>query len=218
MGQRAYRQYCGLAHALDVVGERWALLIVRDLLVGPRRYTDLRRGLPRIPTNVLSARLKTLEEAEVVRRTVLPRPQASVVYELTGYGRELDGIVLALGKWGARTMGDPGPDEIVTPDSLVMALRSTFRPDAAATLRAGYELRIGDIVLNAKADHGTLEVAVGPLPDADLVIDGPSGEAGLVLKALFARELTPEQALETGAISIGGDVGLLAQFVEMFRI
>ena len=218
MGQRAYGQYCGLAHALDIVGERWALLIVRDLLVGPRRYTDLRRGLPRIPTNVLSTRLKALEEADVVWRTVLPRPQGSVVYELTDYGRDLDGIVLALGKWGARTMGDPGPDDIVTPDSLVMALRSTFHPDAAATLRAGYELRIGDIVLNAKVDHGILEMGVGPLPDADLIIDGVSGDAGPVLKALFARELTPAQALETGAIRIGGNPGLLAQFVEMFRI
>ena len=155
---------------------------------------------------------------DVVWRTVLPRPQGSVVYELTDYGRDLDGIVLALGKWGARTMGDPGPDDIVTPDSLVMALRSTFHPDAAATLRAGYELRIGDIVLNAKVDHGILEMGVGPLPDADLIIDGVSGDAGPVLKALFARELTPAQALETGAIRIGGNPGLLAQFIEMFRI
>src|SRR5215207_6969550 len=99
MSNRTFGQYCGLARALELVGERWALLVVRDLVLGPKRFTDLRRGLPRIPTNVLSARLRELEEAGVVRRRVLPRPASSVVYELTEYGRELDEVVLPLGRW-----------------------------------------------------------------------------------------------------------------------
>src|SRR5437764_13643685 len=98
---RTYGQFCGLARALELVGERWAMLIVRDLLVGPRRFTDLSRGLPRIPTNILSERLKELEDAGVVHRRVLPRPIGSVVYELTAYGADLEDAVKLLGRWGA---------------------------------------------------------------------------------------------------------------------
>src|SRR5438105_7395761 len=126
---RSYGQFCGLARALELVGERWALLIVRDLLVGPRRFTDLRQGLPRIPTNVLADRLKELEQAGIVRRRVLPRPAASVVYELTEYGSQLDEVVLRLGLWGAQSLGQPRPGEILTADSMVMAMRSTFVPE-----------------------------------------------------------------------------------------
>src|ERR1700737_2507239 len=102
MSMRAYGQYCGLARALEIVGERWAILVIRDLLVGPRRFTDLHRGLPGIPTHILTARLKELEEAGVVRRRVLPRPANSIVYELTEYGHELEEALQALGRWGAK--------------------------------------------------------------------------------------------------------------------
>ncbi len=108
MAGRAYGQYCGLARAVELVGERWALLIVRDLLVGPKRFTDLRRGLPRIPTNILSARLKELERSGIVQRRVLPRPAAGVVYELTAYGGELEEVVLRLGRWGRNRSGSHG--------------------------------------------------------------------------------------------------------------
>src|SRR5437763_13541599 len=104
MTSRSYDQFCGVARALDLVGERWALLLVRDLLLGPKRFTDLRRGLPGIGTNVLAARLKELERAGVIARRTLPPPAASVVYELTEYGRALEGPLLALGRWGARSM------------------------------------------------------------------------------------------------------------------
>src|SRR5256885_2853446 len=120
---RSYGQFCGLARALELVGERWALLIVRDLLVGPRRFTDLRQGLPRIPTNVLSERLKELEHAGVVRRRVLPRPAASVVYELTDYGSQLDDVVMRLGLWGGPPLREPGPHQDIPPDPMTMELR-----------------------------------------------------------------------------------------------
>jgi DNA-binding HxlR family transcriptional regulator len=213
MSKRAYGQFCGLARAVEVVGERWALLIVRDLLVGPRRFTDLRRGLPRIPTNILADRLRELEEAGVVRRRILPRPAGAVVYELTEYGAELEEVVLGLGRWGARRLGDPRPDEIVTVDSLVMALRTTFQPEAARGLRVGYELRMGPVVLHARIDDGALAAGAGPLPDADLVV-----EAGPALRALMAGELTPAEAIASGGVKLTGDPALLDRFAELFRI
>jgi DNA-binding HxlR family transcriptional regulator len=213
MGRRTYGQYCGLAHAMELVGERWALLVIRDLLPGPKRFTDLRNGLPRIPTNILSARLKELEASGVVQRRLLPRPQGSVVYELTDYGRGLDDVVLRLGLWGARSLGRPRPDDIVTTDSLIMALRATFRRDAAAGLRLGYEVRIGDVVVHALVDDGRVEVEQGPLPRPDLVID-----TGPELRALLAGELGPSEAVAGGAVRLTGDPALLDRFVQVFHI
>ncbi|MEU3272456.1 winged helix-turn-helix transcriptional regulator [Saccharomonospora sp. NPDC006951] len=213
MAKRNYGQFCGLAHAADLVGERWALLIVRDLLVSAKRFTDLRRGLPRIPTNVLSARLKQLEADGVVERRVLPRPEGSVVYSLTDYGRDLEPIVHALGRWGARSMGEPKPDDIVTPDSLVIAMRSTFQPDVAAALTASWELRAGPAVIHVKIDKGELTTDVGELPDADLTI-----ETGPAIKALMAGELTADQAIEAGHVRLEGNPALLTTFAQCFRI
>ncbi|MBC5815637.1 MAG: transcriptional regulator [Candidatus Eremiobacteraeota bacterium] len=213
MPTRAYGQYCGFSRALEVVGERWALLIVRDLFVGPKRFTDLHRGLSGIPTNILTSRLKELEDAGVVARRLLPRPAGSVVYELTPYGLELEDVVLALGRWGAKTLGDPRPDEIVTHDSMIMAMRTTFQPQAARKLRATYELRMGDIVLHLRITNGKLDVQPGPLPDADLVI-----EAGPAIKLLMSRELTPKDAIANGSVQLTGDTSLLDRFVDIFQI
>lgn len=211
--KRAYGQYCGLSRAAEIVGERWGFLIIRDLLVGPKRFTDLSRGLPGIPSNVLTARLKELEEAGVVARRALARPARSVIYELTPYGQELEGIVYRLGCWGAKSMGDPRPEEIVTPDSLVMALRSTFQPEAARGLHAGYELRLGDIVLHARIDDGRIDAGVGPLEEPDLVI-----ETDPALKALMTGELTPAQALASGVAHVSGDAALFERFAQVFVI
>jgi DNA-binding HxlR family transcriptional regulator len=213
MSARSYGQYCGFARALEVVGERWALLVVRDLLVAPKRFTDLLNGLSGIPSNVLTARLKELEHAGVARRRVLPRPARAVVYELTEYGRELEPVVAALGRWGARNLGDPRPDEAITVDSLVTALRTTFRPDAARGVRAGFELRIGVIVLHALVDDGGVRVAAGPLPGADLVI-----ETGAGIRGLMAGEVCPADAIATGTVKLTGDAALLTAFAQIFRI
>jgi DNA-binding HxlR family transcriptional regulator/putative sterol carrier protein len=215
MTSRSYGQFCGLAHAVELVGERWALLIIRDLLVGPKRFTDLRNGLPRIPTNILSARLKEMEQTGVVRRRLQPRPSGSVVYELTEYGGQLEDIVLSLGRWGAQSLAGPGPQDIVTASSLVMALRSTFCPEAANGLRVGYELRLGDVVIHARVDDGTLQAAEGPLPDADLVIEI---ETGLALRAMMAGEIGPAEAIANGTVRLTGDPDLLTRFVEVFHI
>jgi DNA-binding HxlR family transcriptional regulator len=213
MTSRSYGQFCGFARALELVGERWTLLVVRDLVLGPKRFTELRRGLPRIPTNILSARLKELEDAGVLRRRILPRPAAGVVYELTGYGQELEDIVLRLGLWGARSLGDPRPDDIVTTDSLILALRATFLPEAAGDLRAGYQLNLGDVVVHARIDQGSLEVGEGPLAGADLVI-----ETGPAIRALLSGEVSPGEAVQTGCVRLTGDPDLLTRFVEAFHI
>ena len=202
-----------MARAVDVLGERWALLIIRDLLIGPQRFTDLRHGLPKIPTNVLTTRLKELEAAGVVERVILPRPETAVVYQLTDYGQQLDEIVLALGRWGAQRMGEPGPDDIVTPNSLTMAMRTTFSPEAAKGVEASFEMHAGDIVVHMVIDDGTLVSAPGPLPGADLVI-----ETGPEIRSLMAGEVTPSQAIKQGIVSITGKKDLLGVFARVFHI
>jgi len=213
MSARRYGQFCGVTRALEIVGERWALLIVRDLLVSPKRFTDLRHGLPRIPTNILSTRLKELEEAGVVRRRVLPRPSGAVVYELTEYGLELDEIVMALGRWGAQRLGEPGPEDIVTEDSMIMAMRSTFHPEVVVGRNVRYQLCLGEVVVHMDIDDGNLQVGGGEAPDRDVVI-----EAGPAIKALMAGEVTPDEALADGSVRVTGDPELLKQFAETFHI
>lgn len=202
-----------MARAVDVLGERWALLIIRDLLIGPQRFTDLRRGLPKIPTNVLTTRLKELEAAGVVERVILPRPETAVVYQLTEYGQQLDEIVLALGRWGAQRLGEPGPEDIVTPNSLTMAMRTTFDPVAAKGVNASFEMHAGDIVVHMIIEDGSLISAPGPLPDADLVI-----ETGPAIRSLMAGEVTPAEAVKQGIVSVTGRNELLDVFARIFHI
>ncbi len=151
--------------------------------------------------------------AGVVRRRLTPRPAGSIVYELTEYGAELEDIVVRLGRWGAKQLGEPRQGETVTVDALIMALRSTFRREAAVGLHCGYELRFGDIALHARVDDGALHAGAGTLPDANLVI-----ETGPALKPLLAHELSPADAIENGSLHLTGDPALLTTFVDMFRI
>jgi DNA-binding HxlR family transcriptional regulator len=213
VSNRAYGQYCGFARALEAVGERWALLIVRDLLIGPKRFSDLHRGLPGIPTNVLTTRLKELEDAGIVVRRALPHPERATVYELTEYGNELENVVFELGRWGAKSLGDPRPNETITTDSILTAMRTTFQPAAARGVKASYELRMGPVVVSVRVERGKLTSAPGPLEDADLII-----ESGPALRGLMAREMTPAEAIKNGSVKITGDRRFLNQFVDMFRI
>jgi DNA-binding HxlR family transcriptional regulator len=213
--KRTYGQYCGLAHALEIVGERWAFLLVRDLILGPKRFTDLRVGLPRIPTNVLSARLKELEQAGVVRRRTLPRPAASVVYELTEYGAELEEILLRLGRWGARTLGEPGPDDVLTVDGEILALRATFKPERASGIHTSYELHIGGVVVHAIVDDGTLKPGEGPLAGAGLVIEIAEIDA---LRPLLTGEVGAGDAIEHGTVVLHGDTAEFERFLDIFSV
>src|SRR3954447_16432062 len=166
--RRKYDQGCGTAHALDLVGDRWALLVVRELVLGPKRFTDLRAGLPGIGPNVLSQRLKELEDAGVVRRRVLPPPAGSTVYELTDWGSELEDIVVRLGRWGARSPEMPRETE-THPEWLVLGMRAIYDP-AEDPLPTLYELRFGDEVFWARVDDGSLSVGRGPASEPDAVL------------------------------------------------
>ncbi|WAA65840.1 winged helix-turn-helix transcriptional regulator [Microbacterium oxydans] len=221
MAARSYGQYCGVTTAVELIGERWGLLIVRDLLVGPRRYTDLKQGLPRIPTNILSTRLKELQEGGVVRR--VPLLNCGLVYELTPYGRSFEPIMLALGRWGFQAMGDPEEGDVVTPDSLTMALRTAFQADAAAD--AEYELHVGDVALRASVRDGELRVAQLAPPAPPVGGRLPEGEpdavivAGPGVRRLIGGEITPAEALAEDVVAVvRGEESMLDSFAATFHI
>lgn len=167
---RSYKQRCGIARALDLVGERWALLVVRELVLGPQRFTDLREGLPGIATNVLSQRLRQLEQDGIVTRRRLPPPAASNVYELTEYGQELVPIMLALGRWGARSIGDGTPEHKTQGRWFAVALQAFFDPEAAADMSAKVALDFGDARVTLRLNQGRLEVVPGMDDDVELTI------------------------------------------------
>ena len=207
MTSRSYDQFCGIARALDLVGERWALLIVRDLVLGPKRFTDLRRGLRGIGTNVLAARLKELERGGVVARRMLPPPAASTVYELTEYGRMLEGPLLAVGRWGAASMGQRQPGQTLRSEWFGVALKAFFRPEAAADLRAEIELRFDDGTLLARLDHGTLVVEPFSPNGADLVLET---EVETLIAYLAGADVPP------AALAPHGDAALLERLPRIF--
>jgi len=211
MASREYGQYCGITRALELVGERWALLIVRDLLVGPRRYGELAAGLPRIPSNILAARLKELQAAGILRR--VPRLRI-VVYELTPYGRELEPVVLALGAWGFKAMGEPRDEQVLTPDAMTITLRTAFRPQVAADLPAtAYAARLGPADLVVRVDGPTLDVTRGDGP-VDLAFT-----AGPDIHRVISGELAPERAIETGVVEVlHGPGELLDRFASTFHL
>src|SRR5687768_14859291 len=153
--KRSYEDACATAHALDLIGERWALLVVRELVLGPKRFTDLRAGLPGISPNVLTQRLTELEEAAIVRRRKLPPPASAWAYELTEWGQELEPVIVKIGQWGARSpnlfRGVP-----ISVDGLILSFRTMYSEEAAQGLNARYELRFGE-------DHFQAELADGKL-------------------------------------------------------
>ncbi|MBN6051877.1 transcriptional regulator [Nonomuraea sp. RK-328] len=199
---------------MEMVGERWSMLIVRNLLAGPRRFTDLRNGLPGIPTNILSARLRQLEEAGLATRRALPHPERAVVYELTDYGRDLEPALIALGRWGARTLDEPRPGEVVTAESVAMSFRTAFRPDRARGITAGYEVRMGDFTIRLQVADGALTGGVGPHPAPDLVVERLTGHP---IRELMSGVKRPEEVLAEGGLRVEGDLALLDRFAEMFR-
>jgi DNA-binding HxlR family transcriptional regulator len=224
MATRAARglgQYSGVARAVERVGERWALLIIRDLLVGARRYSDLKAGLPRIPTNILTDRLKELQEAGIVRRV----PTVRGGYELTPLGRALEPVVDALERWGWSTLGEPAEGEVVTRDALTATLRAAFRPDVAAGMPpTEYVLHVADASVVAVVANRSLEVvAIGPgaLPQprrADPAEVAFEAGAELVLDPAEFRDLIAG-LLDPGAVQlVAGESEAVVRFTRLFRI
>jgi DNA-binding HxlR family transcriptional regulator len=210
---RTYCDGCAAAHALDLIGERWSLLVVRELLLGPKRFTDLRAGLPHASPNVLSQRLRELEEAGVVRRRKLPPPAASRVYELTDWGMELEPVIISLGRWGVRSPSRSRAAELGV-DSLILSFRTMFDPQAADRLRASYELRLGEDRFYAVVADGQFEVARGSAERPDAIIEtDPATLAALVYEG---RELT--KALRSEDIKIEGDEEAVERFLKLFPL
>ena len=210
---RDYGQYCGLAHALDVIGGRWSLLIVRDLLTGPKRFKDLEDGLSGIPTNVLSARLKELEEVGVVSRQLLPRPAKGVGYELTDYGRELEEPLVKLGLWGAKSLGPAEEGQPISVDGLALGLRGAFRPDAAANLTRTYGLTLDGRGLQIALDDGRLSITAGAGgADVELATTPP-----LLISLLFGQ-VRVDDAIAAGDLTVTGSKAEARRFFKIFRL
>ncbi|MEX2195269.1 MAG: helix-turn-helix domain-containing protein [Thermoleophilaceae bacterium] len=167
---RSYRQFCALARALDVVGERWTLLLLRELLLGPRRFRDLLDGLPGIGPNLLSARLRRLQADELVVQERLEPPAASRVYVLTERGRALDDALVALARWGMDPIAPPRPDDRFDPGWYALALRAAFRPERARGVAEDYELRVDGRTLHLRVSDGRAEAHQGPAPEPAMVL------------------------------------------------
>jgi DNA-binding HxlR family transcriptional regulator len=212
--KRTYGDSCGIARALDIVGERWALLVVRELVHGPKRFTDLRTGLPRVGPDMLAARLRELEGAGVVRRSTLPPPAASKIYELTEWGGELAPVLMALGRWGSRApLPDPPPPLGV--DATVVALETTFDPDAAGWVDAVYELTLGDQVFTLEVASARLQIARGHA--AAGVTPVASIETNTATLAAVVWHGHPiERAVSEGALRVTGSPEAAADLVGLF--
>ena len=165
MPERTYNQYCGLARALDLVGERWALLVLRELTLGGKRFTDLREGLPGIGTNVLATRLRELQADGIVRKLRLMPPADTTVYMLTEYGVGLVPAMLALGRWGVQTMGPRDPDQELRSGWVAVAMQAFFQP---GNVDATLELNLADGPFRIEIDGDRIDIGPGHAPDADL--------------------------------------------------
>ena len=212
-GTRTYGDACGIARALDILGERWALMTVRELLLGPKRFTDLRTGLPHASPNILTMRLRDLEEHGIVRKRKLPPPAASQVYELTDRGLELAPVLDALGTWGAR-LPLPGPDATMSFDAHILSFRTLFNPALAEGFEARVQLRLGERRFRAVVAQGWFEIAEGELPETDAVI---TSDAGTVLAVAHGRADLAE-AEAAGALEISGDRAVAERFLSLFPL
>ena len=211
--RRHYEDACAAAHALDLVGERWALPVMRELMLGPKRFSDLRASLPGISANVLTQRLEGLEAAGVLVRKKLPPPAAAQVYELTEWGYESEPIFQALGRWAARS---PAHDPTLpfSAASFLLSLRTMLDPRRARGIDARIGFRLGEETFLAHLAEGRIEIARGPLDAADLLFRGtPPVLAG----AIYGGQ--PLEALEgAGALEIRGDRALAERFIGLFPL
>ena len=212
--RRGYGQYCAVASALDVVGERWTLLIVRDLFLGPKRYTDLRAGLPGIATDLLTARLRTLEGAGLVQRRTLPKPAPATVYELTDRGRLLGPALGALARVGFAFLDEPGEGTHMPPERLVLALRAAFDAGAVLDHRATYQLHLDDEPFYLLVDGAEIDVAPGSAPRADLTLRTDP----ITLTRLLRATDSPDDAVADGTLELEGSPGALDDFLAAFAL
>ena len=188
-------------------------MVVRELLLGPKRFTDLRSGLPHASPNVLAQRLRDLEAAGVLRRGKLPPPAASKIYELTEWGRDLEPVIIALGRWGVRSPTKP-PEAELGVDSLILSFRTMFDPDRAEGLDASYEFRLGEDRFRAEVAGGRLEIERGTVADSDAIVEADAG----TLAALVYDDVELDDALSSGDLEIKGDREAVERFLALFPL
>ncbi len=210
---RTYSDGCAAAHGLDLIGERWALLVVRELVLGPKRFTDLRGGLPGISPNVLAQRLDELERASIVRRRKLPPPGVAWVYELSEWGMELEPVIMALGRWAVRSptllQGHP-----ISVDALILSFRTMFDPLAAAGFEASLELRLGADRFHAHIGGGRMQLARGAAANPDAVIEAEADT--LAALAYGGRKLA--EAIQADEVRVEGDKSIARRFLTLFPL
>ena len=207
--KRSYGDVCGVARALDIVGERWTLMIARELLLGPKRFTDLRTGLPNLGPDVLSQRLRDMVADGLVVKRKLPPPAAAQVYELTDLGRRLEPVVLALGDFGAVLPLPAGCSMDMSFDAHLLSLRTLFQGEHARDMRVALRLDGGPIY-RATIAGGSLVLEQGDLADPDVVIEGDPGELIAVAHGRLARE--------DSSLGISGDTALAENFLALFPL
>ncbi|MGH3738038.1 MAG: winged helix-turn-helix transcriptional regulator [Micromonosporaceae bacterium] len=213
VGRRRYHDGCAVAHGLDLIGERWALLVVRELLLGPKRFTDLRAGMPGASPDVLTQRLRELQQAGVVQRRKLPPPASAWVYELTEWGAELEPVVTHLGRWAGRSPS-MRHDAPIGADSLLLSLKALFDPYTAAGFDAVITLAIGDAryQVHVTGDHIDIARDETAVPQTTLQVD--TG----VLSALLHDGLPLDEAQRTGQATVSGDPAVAERFLTLFPL
>lgn len=215
MSTRSYRQHCGLARSLDLLGERWTLLVIRELALGPKRYRDLVENLPGIGTNLLAARLRTLDAAGVIRRTTLPAPAGVPVYELTDRGEQLRPIVEDLALWGFQLLPDtPVPGDATRAAWAAMSMGALLDRTDHADLRGTFAFVVGDEAFTVAVTDAGARVVQGAAADAD--VHATTDPATFF--TLADRRVTPARAVRDGTLAVVGDRALLDRLLAGFHL
>ncbi len=214
MSSRKYEDACGIARSLDVIGERWALLVVRELMFGPKRFTDLRAGLRGISQNVLSQRLRDLESSGIARRIVLGPPASTKAYELTALGQALEPVLVAMSRWGALTPVEPGLE--MSNDAFALAIKALFAPAVTEPhrFRGRVRLKLVRDAFDVEVDADRIDVVRAMGADPELVIDATES----VLRAVIFHRRALDDAIEQGDLRIDGDRAKAAAFLQCFAL
>jgi|SRR6185436_13578180 len=213
-GKRSYGDACGIARALDVVGERWSLMVVRELMLSPKRFTDIRVGLPHMGPDMLAQRLRDLEQAGIVNHRRLPPPISAKVYELTASGRALEPVLTELGRWGGAYAPPPGDDVCMSVDAHILSLRTLFDPVRAGDFAARVQLRLGEDRFRVEIADGEVEAERGELPDADAVVET---DPRTLLDVLHGHRQLAD-ALAAGEMRFDGDERVARRFTKLFPL
>jgi DNA-binding HxlR family transcriptional regulator/putative sterol carrier protein len=212
--RRGYNQFCATARSLDLLGERWTLLIIRELLSGPKRFSDLQRNLPGLGAALLSSRLRYMESEGLVRRSQLPAPTRAPAYELTTAGRELKAVVMALAKWGMRwALDERGDDDAFEPGWAVLGLEAIFEPAQAEGVDAVFEFRVDDETLHARIEDGVIDGRYGPAERPEVVIKATAD----AFARLASGELRLVDAIREGTATVTGGRASISKLGRLFK-